>query len=110
MNESKLPALRESLFNRQTQNKACRKRRLNSVVATGLQPSYVKSFYATSTRSRESRVVGEIPKNLCKFGVWNVRGLNEGWKGSSVIQVMRERKYDVLALSETKLKGNGMIE
>ena len=23
---------------------------------------------------------------------------------------MRERKYDVLALSETKLKGNGMIE
>ena len=23
---------------------------------------------------------------------------------------MRERKYDVLSLSETKLKGNGMIE
>ena len=37
-------------------------------------------------------------------------GVNEGWKRSSVIQVMRERKYDVLALSETKLKGNGMIE
>ena len=54
--------------------------------------------------------MGGIPKNLCKIGVWNVRGVNEGWKRSSVIQVMRERKYDVLALSETKLKGNGLIE
>ena len=54
--------------------------------------------------------MGGIPKNLCKIGVWNMRGVNEGWKRSSVIQVMRERKYDVLALSETKLKGNGMIE
>ena len=54
--------------------------------------------------------MGGIPKNLCKIGVWNVRGVNEGWKRSSVIQVMRETKYDVLALSETKLKGNGMIE
>ena len=54
--------------------------------------------------------MGGIPQNLCKIGVWNVRGVNEGWKRSSVIQVMRERKYDVLALSETKLKGNGMIE
>ena len=42
--------------------------------------------------------------------MWNVRGVNEGWKRSSVIQVMRERKYDVLALSETKLKGNGIIK
>ena len=44
--------------------------------------------------------MGGIPKNLCKIGVWNVRGVNEVWKRSFVVQVMRERKYDVLALSE----------
>ena len=53
---------------------------------------------------------GECLDGLCRIGVWNVRGLNDECKRLNVVQIMNDRGYDVLALSETKLKGKGEID
>ena len=43
---------------------------------------------------------------LCKPFTWNVRGINGTTKREEVVDVFREGKFELLALLETKLKGN----
>ena len=40
------------------------------------------------------------------LGTWNVRGINGIAKREEVVDVFREGKFELLALTEMKLKGN----
>ena len=44
-----------------------------------------------------------------RLGTWNVRGINGTTKREQVVDVFRERKFELLALTETKLKWEGEI-
>ena len=47
---------------------------------------------------------------LCSFSsilTWNVRGKDGIVKREEVVDVFRKGKFELLALTETKLKGNG---
>ena len=44
-----------------------------------------------------------------RLGTWNVRGINGTTKREQVVDVFRERKFELLALTETKLKGKGEV-
>src|ERR1700755_24155 len=46
---------------------------------------------------------------ILKVGTLNVRGVNKEEKREEVGIVMKEKGFDVLALTETKLKGKGEI-
>ena len=41
------------------------------------------------------------------LGTWNVRGINGTAKREKLVDVFRKGKFKFLALTETKLKGNG---
>ena len=41
------------------------------------------------------------------IGTWNVREINGTVKREEVVNVFRKGKFELLALMETKLKGNG---
>ena len=43
------------------------------------------------------------------LGKWNVRGINWTGKREAVVDVFREGKFELLALMNTKLKGNGEV-
>ena len=43
------------------------------------------------------------------LGTWNVRGINEVAQREEVVDVFREGKFELLSLTETKLKGNGEV-
>ena len=45
-----------------------------------------------------------------RLGTWNVGGMNKEDKRSQVMDVFRRGRFDLLALTETKLKGNGEDE
>ena len=40
-----------------------------------------------------------------RLGTWNVKGINETVKGEEVVGVFRKGKFELLALTETKLIG-----
>ena len=44
-----------------------------------------------------------------RLGTWNVRGINNTTKREEVVDVFREGRFELLALTETKLKGKGEI-
>ena len=44
-----------------------------------------------------------------RLGTWNVRGINGTTKREEAGEVFRERKFELLALTETKLKRNGEV-
>ena len=44
-----------------------------------------------------------------RLGTWNVRGINGTVKRKEVVDIFRERKLELLALTETKFKGNGEV-
>ena len=48
-------------------------------------------------------------KYVNHLGAWNVRGINGTAKREEVVDVFREGKFELLALTETKLKGNGEV-
>ena len=43
------------------------------------------------------------------MGAWNVRGINGIEKSEDVVDVFRKGKFEFLALTKTKLKGNGEV-
>ena len=49
-------------------------------------------------------------RKLLNLGVLNVRGCGTDEKKCMVVDVFKERKLDILALSETKVKGSGLRE
>ena len=44
-----------------------------------------------------------------RLGTWNVREINGTAKREEVADFFKEGKFELLALSETKLKGNGEV-
>src|SRR5256885_9485217 len=44
-----------------------------------------------------------------KCALWNVRGCNKEEKREEISSVFKERKLDIVCLSETKLKGKGEV-
>ena len=44
-----------------------------------------------------------------RLGACNLRGINGTAKRKEVVDVFRKGKFELLALSETKLKGNGEV-
>ena len=45
-----------------------------------------------------------------RMGTWNVRGINVEEKRREVMDVFRKGKFDLLAVTETKMKGKGEVE
>ena len=43
-----------------------------------------------------------------RLGTWNVGGMNKEEKRSQVMDVFKSGRFDLLALTETKLKGSGV--
>ena len=43
------------------------------------------------------------------LGTWNVRGISRIAKREEVVDVFKEGNFELLALTETKLKGNGEV-
>ena len=41
------------------------------------------------------------------MGAWNIRGINGIAKIDKVVDILRMGKFELLALTETKIKGNG---
>ena len=41
------------------------------------------------------------------WSTWNVRGINVEEKRREVMDVFRKSKFDLLPVTETKMKGNG---
>ena len=39
----------------------------------------------------------------------NVRGINDATKREEVVDIFKEKKFELLALTETKLKGKGEV-
>ena len=46
---------------------------------------------------------------ITRLGTWNVRGINGAAKREEVADVFREGNFELLALTEMKLKGKGEI-
>ena len=48
---------------------------------------------------------------LCQpfLGMWNVRGINDTRKREEVVDIFKEGKFDIFALTETKLKVEGEV-
>ena len=44
-----------------------------------------------------------------RLGRWNVRGINRTAKREEAVDVFRKRKFELFALTETKLKENGEV-
>ena len=44
-----------------------------------------------------------------RLGTWNVRGINGTTRKEEVVDVFRKGKFELLALTETILKGNGDV-
>ena len=53
---------------------------------------------------------GKKQHSLLDLGVLNVRGCGMDEKKCMVVNVFKERKLDIMALSETKVKGSGLRE
>ena len=45
-----------------------------------------------------------------RIGTWNVRGINGEEKRKEVLDVFRNGRFDLLALTETKMTGSGEAE
>ena len=43
------------------------------------------------------------------LGTWNVRGINGIAKREEMVDVFKKGKFELLALTETKLKGKGEV-
>ena len=54
-------------------------------------------------------MLGKGKKKL-SLGTLNVRGCNMSEKKCMIVDMFKERKLDVLALCETKVKGRGVLE
>ena len=44
-----------------------------------------------------------------RLGTWNVRGINDTTKREEVVDIFKKGKFDLLALMESKLKGEGEV-
>ena len=70
---------------------------------------------SASARLRWSRRCHQIPTCITQqsyvncLGTWAVRGINWVAKREDVVDVFREGKFELLALTELKLKGNGKV-
>ena len=42
-----------------------------------------------------------------RLGTWNVRGINDTTKREEVVDIFKKLRFELLALTETKLKGEG---
>ena len=43
------------------------------------------------------------------LGTWNVKGINDTTKREDVVNIFKEGKFELLALTETKLKWKGEV-
>ena len=87
----------------------CRKRRLRGGGAWGLR-TLTSVFYSSEMSSqRKGRGEGKAYQTL-NIGVCNVRGCstNDAQKGE-IGKMFLRRRFDVCALSDTKLKGKGEV-
>ena len=52
-----------------------------------------------------------ITRRKCvkRLGTWNVRGINDTTKREQVVDIFKKGKFELLALTETKLKGEGEV-
>ena len=63
----------------------------------------------TSTSANLGRS-GRFRRNFVNgLGTWNVRGINETTKREEMVDILKTGKFDLLALTETKLKGIGEV-
>ena len=44
-----------------------------------------------------------------RLSTWNVRGINDTTKQEEVVDIFKKGKFELLALTETKLKGKGEV-
>ena len=61
-------------------------------------------------RDRRKRPSNFRRNCMNRMGTWNVRGINVEEKRREVMDVFRKGKFDLLAVTETKMKGKGEIK
>ena len=59
-------------------------------------------------KRREQNNFGLLNKKILNCGVLNVCGCGQSEKKCIIVDIFKERKYDVFALCETKVKGQGV--
>src|SRR5678815_4398192 len=86
------------------------------MVVVGLAAHYHLSFARNvNAWLREGRVRRKrrsIFRRKCmnRMDTWNVRGINVEEKRREVMDIFRKGKFDLLAVTETKVEGNGENE
>src|SRR5678815_1041459 len=86
------------------------------MVIVGLAAHYHLSLARIANASlgegRDRRKRPSIFRRNCmnRMGTWNVRGINVEEKRREVMDVFRKGKFDLLTVTETKMKGNGENE
>src|SRR5678815_2945242 len=86
------------------------------MVIVGLAAHYHLSLARNSDaglgddRDRRKRPSNFRRNCMNRMGTWNVRGINVEEKRREVMDVFRKGKFDLLAVTETKMKGNGENE
>src|SRR5678815_246061 len=82
------------------------------MVVVGLAAHYHLSFARNANaflrESRDRRKRRSIFRRKCmnRMDTWNVRGINVEKKSREVMDVFRKGKFDLLAVTETKMEGN----
>ena len=72
---------------------------------------YISASFSLGRGGRCHRLPPCISRRNCinLLGTWNVRCIHANAKREEVVNVFRKGEFELLALTETKLKGNGEV-
>ena len=73
--------------------------------SSGLQPY---TLYCIAKKRKEHKNFGLFNKKILNCGLLNVRGCGQSEKKRMIADIFKERKFDIFALCETKVKGQGV--
>ena len=72
-----------------------------------LLPTSASASFGRSGRYRRLPLCITRRNYVIRLGTWNVRGINDTKKREKVLDIFKKGKFELLALTETKLKGKG---
>ena len=72
-----------------------------------LLPTSASASLGRSGRYRRLPLFMARRNYVNRLGTWNVRGINDTTKREEVVNIFKKGKSELLALTETKLKGKG---
>ena len=74
-----------------------------------LLPKTASASFGRSGRYRRLPPCTTRRNYVSHLGTWNVRGINGNAKREEVVDIFKKGKYEMLALTETKLKAKGGV-